>query len=136
LNTPIGRAVDIEDCHAFPPLLTFPECDVEHSGKPSLRSAHHESGVAHNAIRSKSMEIPILLLGGMVLYAVIRLYPYTNTRRYEQVVTLKAGETFLGVIDRGKRDCLFIGDAPGRIYRHLTAEDIKLLKQVLEPESE
>ena len=80
------------------------------------------------------MEIHELLACGLLLYAVIRFSPYTTRRRHKQVVTLKAGETFLGVIDRGKSDYLFIGDAPGRVYRNITAEEIKLLKQVLEPE--
>jgi hypothetical protein len=87
-----------------------------------------------NDIRRKSVEIHVLLAGGIVLYVVIRFYYYTNKRRHEQVVTLKAGETFLGVLDRGKRDSLFIGDAPGRSYRNITAEEVKLLKQLLDPE--
>ena len=80
------------------------------------------------------MEIHELLACGLLLYVVIRFSRYTNKRWHEQVVTLKAGETFLGVMDRGKRDCVFIGDAPGRAYRNITAEEVKLLKQVLEPE--
>jgi hypothetical protein len=81
------------------------------------------------------MEIPVLLLGIAVLIVLSRWYAST-TKGPKQVLTLKAGETFLGVIDRGQRGALFIGNAPGREYRNLTAEDVKLLKQVLEPEGE
>jgi hypothetical protein len=80
------------------------------------------------------MELLLLLGGGVLFYTMIRCYQYAKMRGYEQVVTLREGETFLGVLDRGKRDCLFIGDAPGRIYRNLTAEDVRLLKHELEPD--
>ena len=77
------------------------------------------------------MEIHILLIGVVVLIVLSRWYASTN-KGPKQVLTLKAGETFLGVLDRGKSDSLFIGDAPGRAYRNITAEEVKLLKQVLE----
>jgi hypothetical protein len=80
------------------------------------------------------VEIHELLACGLMVYPVIRFYHYTHTRRHAPVLTLKAGETFLGVIDRGQRDCVFIGDAPGRTYRNLTPEDVKLLQQLLHHE--
>jgi hypothetical protein len=79
------------------------------------------------------MEIHLLLMGVVVLIVLSQWYAATP-KGPKQVLTLKAGETFLGVMDRGKSGSLFIGDAPGRVYRNITAEEAKLLKQVLEPE--
>ena len=79
------------------------------------------------------MELPLSLLGVIVFIVLSRWYSSTH-KEPTQVLTLKAGETFVGVMDRGKSDYLFIGDAPGRVYSQITAEEVKLLKQVLEPE--
>jgi hypothetical protein len=79
------------------------------------------------------VEIHIWLISAVVFIVLSRWYTSTH-KGPTQVLTLKKGETFLGVMDRGKHDSLFIGDAPGRAYRNITAEEAKLLKQVLEPE--
>jgi len=79
------------------------------------------------------MEIYISLLGVIVFVILSRWYAATN-KGPKQVLTLKTGETFLGVLDRGKRNAVFIWDAPGRAYKNITAEEGRLLKQVLEPD--
>jgi hypothetical protein len=49
-------------------------------------------------------------------------------RREEQVVTLNAGETFLGVLDRRKGNYVFVGTNPQRAYADITPEEVTLLK--------
>jgi len=49
----------------------------------------------------------------------------------EQVVALKEGETFVGVIERRRGRYVFIGDNVGRYEESLTPEEIRLLRQEL-----
>ncbi len=47
----------------------------------------------------------------------------------EQVVALKEGETFVGVMERRRGQYVFIGDNVGRYEESLTPEEISLLRQ-------
>jgi hypothetical protein len=47
----------------------------------------------------------------------------------QQIVTLKEGETFLGVIQRGRGQYVFIGNDLERYHESLTPEEIRLLRQ-------
>ena len=50
-------------------------------------------------------------------------------RSSEQVVTLKEGETFVGVIERKRGQYVFIGDDLQRYQGSLTPEEMKLIKE-------
>ncbi len=54
-----------------------------------------------------------------------------NAPLQEQVVALKEGETFVGVIERRRGRYVFIGDNVGRYEESLTPEEIRLLRQEL-----
>jgi len=47
----------------------------------------------------------------------------------EQVVALKEGESFVGVMERRRGQYVFIGDNVGRYEESLTPEEIRLLRQ-------
>jgi len=47
----------------------------------------------------------------------------------EQVVALKEGETFVGVIERRRGQYVFIGNDLGRYEESLTPQEIRLLRQ-------
>jgi hypothetical protein len=51
------------------------------------------------------------------------------SRSSEQSIALKAGETFLGVIERRRGQYVFIGHEWQRYQESLTLEEMKLIKE-------
>ena len=47
----------------------------------------------------------------------------------KQIVTLKEGETFVGVIQRGRGQYVFIGNDLARYQENLTPEEIRVLRE-------
>ena len=94
----------------------------------------HPARAAQRCPRRKgaTVELHLCLLGVLVLIGLSRWY--ATHKGPTQVLTLTAGETFLGVLDRGTRDVVFIGNAPGRVYPTVTAEEARLLQQVFDRE--
>ena len=62
-----------------------------------------------------------------IVWSIYRLNKHAPLQ--EQVVALKEGETFVGVIERRRGQYVFIGDNVGRYEESLTPEEIRLLRQ-------
>ena len=74
----------------------------------------------------------ILCVYFLVVFSGIvwRIYRLNKNAPFqEQVVALKEGETFVGVIERRRGRYVFIGDNVGRYEESLTPEEISLLRQ-------
>jgi len=54
-----------------------------------------------------------------------------NSPLQKQVVALKEGETFVGVIERGRGQYVLIGNDVGRYEENLTPHEISILRQAL-----
>lgn len=63
-------------------------------------------------------------------WMVRSIYRFNKTLPFEeQVVALKEGETFVGVIERRRGQYVFIGNDWGRYEENLTPQEIRLLRQ-------
>jgi hypothetical protein len=78
------------------------------------------------------MDLYLLLVSIIGLCLVFQLWVEREPRH--QVMTLKAGETLLGVLDRGRGHYIFVGNDPRRSYAEITPDEVKLLKQLLDAE--
>jgi hypothetical protein len=69
-------------------------------------------------------------LAVLFVWIVSAVYKFTtNAGLAERVITLQAGETFVGVIERGRRRYIFIGHDWRKYQEHLSPDEIRLLKQ-------
>ena len=78
--------------------------------------------------------IGVYLVVLVVLFAwmVRSIYRFnTNAPLQKQGVALKAGETFVGVIERRRGQYVLIGNDVGRYEEHLTPQEISILRQEL-----
>ena len=82
------------------------------------------------------MSLSTLIYTYLVIFVVASAWIIWSIYRYnknllipEQVVTLKEGETFVGVIERGRGQYVFIGNDLGRYEESLTPQEIRILKQ-------
>jgi hypothetical protein len=63
----------------------------------------------------------------LIMWTVYRVHRSSFFRK--QVVALKAGETFVGVVERRRGQYVFIGNDLARYQDDLTPEEMSLLKQ-------
>lgn len=80
------------------------------------------------------MDMYIVLLAAVMVLLVLHTVRRHVDKEHRHVVELSTGETFLGVLDRGYRNYLFIGDNPRKSYGDVTPEEAEFLKYLVDKE--